>query len=453
MARFLIGTLPLTGHFNPALPIARKLVERGHTVWWYTGRKYQAKVEATGAIFVPMQAGLDIGDADLNDVFPARKGLKNIALLKHDLKYFFANAVPGHIQDLKVLVAQFKPDVILGDTGFTAPAVLHEMGGPVWAAFSITSLTFASRDTAPFGLALMPDSSVFGRLRNRALYALVNKVIFRDVNAHYRRLRAEMGLPPTNKPMLDTPLSPYLYLQATHPDFEYPRSDMPPQVHFTGPLLPDVPADFVPPAWWDEMVNTSRPVVHVTQGTLSNDPEELIIPTLRALANEDVLVVATTGGKPVESINLNPLPANVRLERFIPHAELLPYVDVMITNGGYNGVQVALAHGVPLVAAGASEDKPEIANRVQWSGVGVNLKTNRPTTTQISEAVRTILQNERYKQRAHEMKVNFAKLNGALRATVLLEQLAVTQRPVLNKQAAHANGRARLTTSELIAHI
>lgn len=29
----------------------------------------------------------------------------------------------------------------------------------------------------------------------------------------------------------------------------------------------------------------------------------------------------------------------------------------MITNGGFNGVQMALAHGVPVIGAGKSEDK------------------------------------------------------------------------------------------------
>jgi UDP:flavonoid glycosyltransferase YjiC (YdhE family) len=36
----------------------------------------------------------------------------------------------------------------------------------------------------------------------------------------------------------------------------------------------------------------------------------------------------------------------------------------MVTNGGYGGVQMALAHAVPLVVAGAKEDKPEVAGRV-----------------------------------------------------------------------------------------
>lgn len=40
-----------------------------------------------------------------------------------------------------------------------------------------------------------------------------------------------------------------------------------------------------------------RPVVHVTQGTIANkDFGQLIAPTLRALADEDVLVVVSTGG-------------------------------------------------------------------------------------------------------------------------------------------------------------
>ena len=74
----------------------------------------------------------------------------------------------------------------------------------------------------------------------------------------------------------------------------------------------------------------------------------------------------------------------MRLERFIPHDRLLPHVDVMVTNGGYGGVQQALANGVPLVVAGDSEDKPEVAARVHWSGTGVNLRTGRPSPAMVA---------------------------------------------------------------------
>ena len=112
--------------------------------------------------------------------------------------------------------------------------------------------------------------------------------------------------------------------------------------------------------------------------------------TTRALAHDDLLVVATTGGPDPEPLRRG-LPANVRLERFVPHDLLLPHVDVMVTNGGYGGVQQALANGVPLVVAGDSEDKPEVAARVQWSGAGINLHTGRPSPAMVARAVRRVL--------------------------------------------------------------
>ena len=47
----------------------------------------------------------------------------------------------------------------------------------------------------------------------------------------------------------------------------------------------------------------------------------------------------------------------------------------MVTNGGYGAVQRALIAGVPLVVAGNTEDKPEVAARVECFGAGVNLRT------------------------------------------------------------------------------
>ena len=58
----------------------------------------------------------------------------------------------------------------------------------------------------------------------------------------------------------------------------------------------------------------------------------------------------------------------------------------MVTNGGYGGVQQALAHGVPLVVAGDSEDKPEVAARVRWSGVGIDLRRGDPSPAQLATA-------------------------------------------------------------------
>jgi UDP:flavonoid glycosyltransferase YjiC (YdhE family) len=90
----------------------------------------------------------------------------------------------------------------------------------------------------------------------------------------------------------------------------------------------------------------------------------------------------------------------VRIEPFVPFTELLPLVDVMVTNGGYGGVQMALAYGVPLVGAGTTEDKMEVNARVAHSGAGVSLKVDRPTSAQVLKGVQTVLDDPAYRVRA-----------------------------------------------------
>ena len=92
-------------------------------------------------------------------------------------------------------------------------------------------------------------------------------------------------------------------------------------------------------------------------------------------------MVVTTGGVPrhrLEALLGAPLPDNARVSEFVPYDLLLPHVDVCVTNGGYTGVTTALHHGVPLVQAGSTEEKAEIGARVQWSGVGVRIRSTTP---------------------------------------------------------------------------
>jgi UDP:flavonoid glycosyltransferase YjiC (YdhE family) len=40
----------------------------------------------------------------------------------------------------------------------------------------------------------------------------------------------------------------------------------------------------------------------------------------------------------------------------VPFERLMSYVDVFVTHGGHGGVQLALAHRVPIVAAGRTQE-------------------------------------------------------------------------------------------------
>lgn len=51
----------------------------------------------------------------------------------------------------------------------------------------------------------------------------------------------------------------------------------------------------------------------------------------------------------------------------------------------------ALRHGVPVVVAGMTEDKAEVAARVAWSGAGLNRRTNQPTPERVAGAAHQVL--------------------------------------------------------------
>jgi UDP:flavonoid glycosyltransferase YjiC (YdhE family) len=89
----------------------------------------------------------------------------------------------------------------------------------------------------------------------------------------------------------------------------------------------------------------------------------------------------------------------------------LPKTDVFLTNGGYGSVNQAMSFGIPIVAAGLTEDKADVNARIAWSGVGINLATNEPTPRALSEAVRTVLSTPTYRSHATAMAGEFARLD------------------------------------------
>jgi MGT family glycosyltransferase len=419
MAKILFAVFPVTGHVNPGLPIARELVRRGHDVRWYTTPRFRAAAEAAGARVVPYRRAAEIDETRF-DQFEGRPK-SGIRQLQWDVEHIFIGIVPGQVADLEEELRREPADVIVADNASLVAAVVSERLGIPFVCFGVTAMGLSSRDTAPFGMALMPSYTPLGRLRNRLLHRLSDGVIFRGARTAYNRIRAELALPPYTRGTFDFPKDAALYLQGSAASFEYPRSDMPENVRWIGASVPEPPAGWTPPAWWPEL--DRWPAILVTQGTINNDYDQLIRPTIRALAKERALVIVTTGSKPASAVGIDPLPYNVRVERFIPYAHLMPKIDLLVTNGGYGTVQIALAHGVPVVAAGKTEEKAEVANRVARSGAGIGMNVLVPTEQQLRGAVTKALRGRTYAARAEEMAREMAGLHAPAEAAAWIETL------------------------------
>lgn len=425
--KFLIATMPVPGHVAPFAPLVRELLKRGHEVVWYGSKFFFKNIAATGARFTPLVTGIDFGDGQYDKHFPERVNYSGLKQVVYDFEKLFVESTPGMVKDLTAVIDDYRPDVLLGDPAVAATRILGEMRKLPCAVLNITVLSYETPELAAFGLGLSFNRSLLGRLRNRLTYALVDHVVFRSVNRAYRTMARAHGWPvkPFRPSLVDD-----LYLQPMVPAFEYPVSNLPRQLYFIGVLLPDPPRGFVPPAWWDRIISGDRPIVLVTQGTIATNADELIRPTLQALAGENVWVIATTGGKTAAELGF-PIPANAVVEPFLPFVTLMPHVHVYVTNGGYGGICIALSEGVPVISAGTTEDKMEVGNRVAYSGVGLNLKTNRPTPEQVREAVREVMIQTSYSECAHAIQTDLSRHDAAKEGADLLERLARTRQPVL----------------------
>ncbi|MEV6032462.1 nucleotide disphospho-sugar-binding domain-containing protein [Nonomuraea sp. NPDC052116] len=389
MPEIIIAATPANGHVAPLLTVAADLVRRGHEVTFLTGTRFKERAEAVGAYFTALPEEADYDDRRMDLEFPERGQLPpGPVQLGFDVKHIFGDPVPAQYEALRRLLADIPATAVITDNLFLGALPLSLASGP---------------DTRPItvsvGVSPPPPATGWG------------PEIHVDAQQHLEKLFESVGVSLPEFVLTSLITVPDHYLQLTVPGFEFPRDDLPSSFRFVGPLPSAPPGAFERPSWWREL-SDGRPVVVTTQGTFANvDLEELVVPTLRVLADSDVLVVAATarpGG--VEDVRnlMETVPGNARVADFIPFDLLLPHADLLVTNGGYGGVHTALRHGVPLVVAGVTEDKPLIAARVEWSGTGVNLATARPDDAALRSAVNTVLSTPSYRARARELREEIA---------------------------------------------
>jgi MGT family glycosyltransferase len=446
--KILIASTPATGHLNPLLAIGRFLIAEGHEVAFLSGSVLRSRIEGIGATFHAFPAGADFDLRDFASVAPELKSMPpGPDWLRVAMERVFVDSVPAQHEGLRQVLRNFAADVVIGDDmlfGVLPMLLGPPLERPPIMLCGTSFLHWQREDGAPHFVGLPPATTKQQRDDYAALYREHNRLIYQPVADRLNRSLRTMGVGPLSMTLFDSVVDlADAYLQLTVPSFEFPR-DIPPSVHFVG-TPPIIPNQAPLPSWTHEL-DGSRKVVLVTQGTLANHNFGLLIgPTLAALANEpDLLVVATAGGRPVDAIP-GPIPGNARLSQYLPFEWVLPKVDVFVTNGGYGSVNQAMSFGIPVVAAGLTEDKADVNARVAWSGVGINLASNEPTPQALREAVRTVLDKPDYRSRAASMAGEFNGIDTRSEVLRIVSQLADSSNEVgLRRGDAIANQRRRV---------
>jgi MGT family glycosyltransferase len=172
-----------------------------------------------------------------------------------------------------------------------------------------------------------------------------------------------------------------------------------------------------------------QPTVYATLGTTFNQAPRTFQAILTALGTEAVNLIMTVG-RSMDPAQFGPQPDHIKIAQYIPQTLLLPYCDALIFHGGYNSLQSALWHGLPMVVMpqGAGDNLPT-GWRCAAVGVGVLIDENPPQPEAIRRAVKTVLEQPDYRACAQEFQRAIRKLPSLAEAVKRLEILAETRVP------------------------
>jgi MGT family glycosyltransferase len=415
--KILIASIPAAGHLNPLLSIASVLVESGHEVAVQVSEDLRAAVESAGHRFLSEIPNAQTSGGYYFETYPERmQKSPGMEMTGYDLVHFFARNIAAQSASLKMALHDFPADLILADSIYwgTLPMLVGPRDKrPAIAHLGVSVVNIGSGKNIPMRPGETPE-------QREAELQLRERFMLRPAQQAVNAALAGLGYPALPCPILEAMTElPDLYLHPGIESFEYPDSNS--KVRYIG-ALPTPAGQLKLPEWWQQ-IDRTKYLVLVTQGTVANrDFGQVIAPALVALGGrEDVTIIVTTGGQPVESIPVA-IPSNARIVSFLPYAQIMPEIDLLITNGGYGTVNMAISHGIPIISAGLTEDKEEVSAHVQWSGAGIDLRTNQATPEAIEHAVDEIFTQPGYRERAQQLSFEFASHDVKAELLSLIEE-------------------------------
>lgn len=214
--------------------------------------------------------------------------------------------------------------------------------------------------------------------------------------AWWNEQRALVGLPPERRPAAEHRwyrCSPWLTLVLGLPELVDPRGDLPPYAQRVGPT-PWLPPPTEPAPAWVAELGRDRPAVLASVSTVGPGDRALLDAVAGAVEGDDLDVVVTARGE------LPSLPANVRVEPFLPHDSVLPHVSGVVSHAGNGTVTHAACAGVPLVLLPEGRDQFEVARGAVAAGIAVELRRDEVDAATMRSALRAILHDPAYRERA-----------------------------------------------------
>jgi UDP:flavonoid glycosyltransferase YjiC (YdhE family) len=382
--RVLFASTQGAGHFNPLVPFIDAALRRGHEVLVAGPSGLTPTVEKTGYPFWECADPLEEEVRPVWDRTPTVSPEEaNVLVVREIFARFDARAMMPRLQEA---FEEWKPDLVLRDPNEYSSAVAADLYGVPHARVGI-NLAAVEEDALDIAAGAVDE------------------------------LRTSAGLSGDHdgERIRQSP-----YLTVFPESLEYPGEASPPHVlRFRDPSASEV-SEPLPNLWWGR----EGPLVHITFGSVAAAMPQAarVFPiAIEAAADLPARVLLTVGRRGDPSA-FDPLPPNVRVKQWVPHAAVVAVADVVVCHGGSGTVLGTLAAGLPQVVVPLFADQPYNAERVTAIGAGLAVA---PRADSIRAAVTHLLDQGSFREASQRVAREMAGLPSTDAAFVALAASAV----------------------------
>jgi UDP:flavonoid glycosyltransferase YjiC (YdhE family) len=349
--RILFTACPFYGHVNTLLPLAKASAEAGHDVVLATGADLGANVRGHG--LTAWAVGPTVAETGMP--------------MSPD--YFVETAMP-RTNDLVEQVANWRPDLIVSEETELAGAVVAASTGAAHVVHGLGILAASSLPGFAVGLEGLGRRWGIADLPRRVLRAPYVSVC-----------------PPSLQLAADPAERETSLLRPTSGEPEPGRR---------------LPAELA--------TLPHEQTVHLTLGTVFHRRHPGVLESaLDAISALPVNVVVTVGPD-VDPASFGTRPRHVLIERYLPHAALLPLCDVVVSQGGAGILLGALAHGLPQLVLPQGADQFVNADAAVRAGAALTLDREDATGPAIAEAVTRLLEERQFRDAAAKVRDEIAAM-------------------------------------------
>lgn len=410
--RFLIITPPGSGQMIPHLNLSRKLEENGHEVLWAMPKPVLSKIEKAGFKYV--EAGPENLNFEYRDLYcpdhSKTSGWDEFVLTADKL---IMHPTPRIVKDILQKLSKSDFDAVISEVGSPAGPILGEIWGIPWICISTESLAYHNDEVPPYAFE---DEQEEGRLLSD----------FHDghkfICNRYNEVRKEFNLPPVKSGWNDL-FSKFLTICVTTPELEYPRSEFPEGLIFTGALT-DPSQDHNLDPILQQFINnhSAEKILYTTLGTVFNKYPNLMEKVIRGVFLSKATAVISTGpGYEVSDELLCQKPDNVLIVPWANHRALFPHIWAALTHGGMSTTSDTIAFALPTLHIPVGCDLPSLSRKIVYHKAGLRIPHKYATPEGIAQKVNELMASDEMKKNVTKLQKSFREAGGAPRAVQLIE--------------------------------